>query len=467
MKKAITILLTLLLLLSAATMVFAGGGQEEQAEEEAQAEEGEVEYIEPFHLQKGKPYDGTQLNFLICCPTAGQFAAMQKKSNEEFTELTGIKVDWGEVPYGSFQQKLMTEATSASGTYDLFAYTDAWGAGLNNYMVPLEDKIQEVPHLKDMAAYPDAYVRACMGVNQEHLYGIPLRGHPFMFFYRKDIYNDVGIEAPETWSEMENNFSKIKSQKDIWPISAYYGINAGQNLFLWEAYLWSNGGNIFDENYKPVFNNEAGVEATERYMKLLRDGFTRPGSTSYNEQEANEEMIKGRSASFIGWWWMYSRLTDCERTAENVCENIGFAPAPKWEGKGDPATYAHVWPMGINKYSDDKDAAWEYLKWLHHPSVSKDIVTDKSDPKYNTNVAVRMDVLTDPEVNEANNGLPKVGAEILENAKTQPIIPEWLEVMGVLEVAINDIATGADLESTLDTAAQDVEDIMERSGYYD
>ena len=463
MKKAVIILFTAIFLLTGSAMLFAGGQQEEEAKAEA---EGEVEYLEPFHLKAGKPYEGTTLDILICCPTAGQFAAMAEKSNTEFYELTGIKVNWGEVPYGSFQQKLMTEATSASGKYDLFAYTDAWGAGLNNYMVPLEDKIQDVPHLKDMAAYPEAYVRACMGVNNEHLYGIPLRGHPFMFFYRTDIYEELGLEVPETWSEMEDNFATIKEEKEIWPVSAYYGINAGQNLFLWEAYLWSNGGDIFDENYKPIFNNKAGIEATERYLSLLEEGYTRPGSTSYNEQEANEEMIQARSATFMGWWWMYSRLIDCERTAPEVCENIGFAPPPKWEGKGSPATYAHVWPIGINKYSDASEAAWEYLKWLHHPSVSKDIVTDKSNPAFNTNVAVRMDVLTDPEVNEANNGLPQIGAKILENARTQPIIPEWLEVMGVLEVAINDIATGKPVKATLDTAAADVEDIMERAGYY-
>ena len=45
----------------------------------------------PYNLTPGKPFDGTTINFLICCPTAGQFVAWEK-SKAEFTELTGIEV---------------------------------------------------------------------------------------------------------------------------------------------------------------------------------------------------------------------------------------------------------------------------------------------------------------------------------------------------------------------------------------
>ncbi|MBS1254199.1 MAG: putative ABC transporter-binding protein [Anaerolineales bacterium] len=440
----------------------AGTGEQEAAAEispEMQAE------LEKFDLQPGKPYEGTELNFLICCATAAQFHALAEKSNTEFYELTGIKVQWGDVPYGSFQEKLVTEATSASDTYDLFAFTDAWGAGLKPYMIPISDKVEGVDHIA-LSDYPEAYVQASRGLDGE-LYGLPLRGHPFMFFYREDVFEDLGLEVPTTWAEMEEAAEVIKAETDMYPLSVYYGINAGQNTFWWEALLWSNGGDLFDENWKPIFNNEAGVEATERYISWLEKEYTSPGSVSFNEQEGNEEFIQGRAAMFMGWWWMYSRMTDCERGAEGVCENTGFATAPSWEGKGQPRTYGHVWPMGINEFSNNKEAAWEYMKWIHSAEVQKEIVMDKSAPEVSTNVATRISVLNDPEVNEVNNGLPKVGGEILEEARTNPIIPEWLEILGILEVGINDMATGAEIQPTLDQMAADVEEIMERGGYYD
>ena len=45
----------------------------------------------PYGLEEGKPYDGTELTFLICCPGAKQFIAW-RESVAEFKELTGIDV---------------------------------------------------------------------------------------------------------------------------------------------------------------------------------------------------------------------------------------------------------------------------------------------------------------------------------------------------------------------------------------
>ena len=98
----------------------------------------------------------------------------------------------------------------------------------------------------------------------------------------------------------------------------YYGINAGQNMFVWESLLWSNGGEIFDENFNPIFNNATGVEATQRYIDFLNKGYTGAGSVAFTEQEANAEYNQGRAAMFTGWWWMYSRGTNCNQSGRSV-----------------------------------------------------------------------------------------------------------------------------------------------------
>ena len=78
--------------------------------------EAEMAEALPFGLKPGKPYDGTELNFLICCNTAAQFHALDVKSNSEFYDMTGIKVKWDDVPYGAFQEKLVTEAKTSVST---------------------------------------------------------------------------------------------------------------------------------------------------------------------------------------------------------------------------------------------------------------------------------------------------------------------------------------------------------------
>ena len=431
---------------------------------EVEKEEPELEEL-PYGLTPGKPYEGTELNFLICCATAPQFANLNQRSQEEFFELTGIKVTWGDAPFAEFQSKIIAEATAGSSAFDVFAYVDAWGPSIQQYLEPLDGYIERDGW--DLENYPGAYLRAGEGFSNGVRYGLPFRGHPFMFFYRQDVFDELGLEAPTTWEELEAAAEVIKAETDLDPISAYYGINAGQNLFMWESFLWSNGGDILDENYEPIFNSPEGVEATQRYIDLLNNELTGPGSVAFNEQEANAEYNQGRAAMFIGWWWMYSRMTNCETNPAEVCENSAFAPTPGWEGK-DAASYGHIWQVSINQFGRNKEAAWEFMKWMLNEEIEKAVVLDDSDPSVDTNVAVRLSVLDDDEVNEAHGGLQRVGAKVLESARTQVMLPEWPEMLSILEVAINDMAAnGTDVQETLDQAADDIRDIMERGGYYD
>jgi multiple sugar transport system substrate-binding protein len=416
---------------------------------------------EDYGLQPGKPYDGTQLNFLICCPTAGQFAALTKRT-ADFQAMTGISVTWDAGPYGAFQEKLLTEASTGSGTYDVVAWVDSWGEGLKQYLVPLNDRIAQDGI--DMADFPPAYVQAASGPDGT-VYGLPLRGHAQVLFYRKDVFEQLGLEPPTTWQEVVSSGKIIREQTELDPISMYYGVTGGQNLFIWLNMLWSNGGDIFDAENRPVFNNEAGLEATQQYINLLTtENLANPGSVTFGETEANQEIGQGRAAMFVGWSWIYETFATTESAAPEVVGNIGVVPAPTLGNT--PISYGYIWPTGILQSSQNQDAAWEYIKWMTSQEVERAIALDKSDPSTNNIVVVRLSNLRDPEINASSDGLHEVMATMLETARTQPLIPEWPEVQSVLEVALNEMANGADVQATLDRAQQEVDEIMQRGGYY-
>jgi multiple sugar transport system substrate-binding protein len=169
---------------------------------------------------------------------------------------------------------------------------------------------------------------------------------------------------------------------------------------------------------------------------------------------------------FMSWWWLLPSFDDPEQSVEEVVGNVTFAPPPGWEDK-ETVPYALSLPIGINKFSKYPEAAWEYIKMMTDPGVDKDRVIDKSDPETSTVVAVHLSVLRDPEVNAISGGMHEAGAESLSRAKIMPMIPEWPEVSSVLESAIQEMATGAPVKETLDRAAEEVRDIMDRAGYYD
>ena len=200
-------------------------------------------------------------------------------------------------------------------------------------------------------------------------------------------------------------------------------------------------------------------------MSYLKDGYTTPNSVGFAEGDAATQFGQGKSAMMVTWSWYYSTFTNKTSASPDVYNNLGFLPAPSWEGK-PPITYAQIWPVGISKYSKNPDAAWEYLKWLTNPRVEKEVALDKSNPKFDNVVVVHNSVLSDPEVNATTHGLQNVMASVLKTARTEPLIPEWPQVESTLQVAINNMAGGKPVQATLDQAAKDVDAIMKKGGYY-
>lgn len=419
----------------------------------------------PYGLKAGKPYNGTKLKFLICCLDAGQFAQMSKLTGEggEFQKLTGITVQWENTPYAALQQKQLVEATTGN-TYDVVAWVDAWGEALKPYLSPLNERIKA--DKLNMRDYPNAYIQASTD-SKGNVIGIPFRGHPLVLFYRKDILSKLGLPVPKTWQQVEATARTIQQkQPGTVGLSAMYGVNAGQNLFNWVSMLWGNGGDILNAQNRPVFNNEKGVQATQFYIDLLRKNKVVPAaSTTFGETESSNQILQGKAAMWVGWWWYWASFADPKGVGPGVLGNVGFAPAPGWAG-GKTQNYALVWPIGIFKNSKNQDASWEFIKYVTSTGVQKKVASNRSDPKVADNTIVTFTGMNDPAVNTANGGIPRVGAQALRTARTLPQVRTWAQIQSVLEVGVNKMATGADVKSTLDQMARDVDAIQKRAGYY-
>ncbi|HEX9115188.1 MAG TPA: extracellular solute-binding protein, partial [Anaerolineae bacterium] len=231
--------------------------------------------------------------------------------------------------------------------------------------------------------------------------------------------------------------------------------------------LWSNGGDIFDKNWKPIFNSPEGIQATQRYVDWVNKlKIAAQNSKTFGEADGSNEFVQGRAAMWLGWSWYYANFTNPKLATPDVAKNVAFTVAPSWEGKGKTQTYGYIWETGIFKGSKNKDAAWEYLKWMTSPVTEKWVVMDKSDPKRDNVVAVHYSVLKDPAVNKLHNGLQANIAAALDTARALPMMPDWLQVQGIIEVAINDCANGKPIQATMDKAAADVTALLKNLGYY-
>jgi multiple sugar transport system substrate-binding protein len=399
-------------------------------------------------ITPGKPYAGTEVNLLTV--VAPQFKAHEAKL-AEFEALTGIKVKYQYVPFASTREKLTAELVGQSAQYDVLSTMDVWGPSLYNLFEPLNGMLAEKKIELD-GRYPLAHLRASRDGNGsgKNVLGFPIRGHVQLMFYRKDIFDKLGLKAPNTWDEMVESGKLIAAKTDLSGVAMYYGKTAGQNLMIWFNYLWGMGGDLLDAKGQPAFNSPAGVAATQAYIDVMLKHKAAPAaSASFNETDAVNSVAQGKTAMVPVWWWRYASLVD-PKVSTLKPEQIAFAPLPSMPGK-DNTTYTNTWFYGINKNSKKKAAAMEFLTWLSNPEIERGVLLDRS---MNEVVAMQTRNLLDADVNLRYNGMHVFAAQALKGAKGTPLFAQWPQVSDVLESTISELAAGkTQVKPALDDAA--------------
>jgi ABC-type glycerol-3-phosphate transport system substrate-binding protein len=413
----------------------------------------------PYGLKEGKPYKGQTVKILVV--VTPQFKGIELRDSE-FTELTGIQLEWTEIPFGSLQEKVASVGVAANGNFDVVNYLDSWGPAYSHWLVVLDDLLK-----KDnisMSRYPQAFAKSASF--QDKVMGFPLRAHPQLFFYREDLFRELGLKVPETWDDVVAAGKVIKKKKGIGGLACYYGVDGNkQNLFVWLNFLWANGADIFDSKTRPVWDSKKAIAATKAYVELhTKHDICGAGATSNLEQDARLQFQQGKAAMLPVWWWAYSGFTNPKASTLNK-DQVAFTGMPKYNGK--VVTYAISMPFSISKYSKNKEASWEFLKWLSNPDIEKRNATEREVQGVSivNNVVTHNQNLLDEDVNRANDNIQKAAYRSLVNSDIMPQIPEWPEIGDLISNAIQAAAGGGDVDELMKDSAKKAKRILKRAGY--
>ena len=408
-----------------------------------------------YNLLPGKPFEGTTLNILsVVTP---QFDGLMLRDGE-FTELTGIETEWTFIPFVSLQEKIAAEGLAGVGTYDVVNYLDSWGPSNSHWLVTIDELMSRDGISMDR--YPEAFARSAQFEGQT--YGFPLRAHPQLLFYRKDLIPN----PPTTWDELVEIGNQLKeSHPDIAPLALYFNNDGNrQNLFIWLNFIWAAGGDIFNDDWTAAWTSEEALQATEDYIALHTvHKVTNPNSLAFVEQDARQSFQQGNSAMIPVWWWAYSGFYNPDASTLTK-DQVAFTGMPAYMGR--TKTYAISMPFSISTYSKNQGAAWEFLKWLSNPDMDRAnaIEREVAGKSIVNNVVTHISSLQDPDVNAANDGIQAAAWESLRESDIMPQIPEWPEVGDILSSAIARAAAGGDVRELMIDAAEQSDRILKRAG---
>jgi multiple sugar transport system substrate-binding protein len=131
-------------------------------------------------------------------------------------------------------------------------------------------------------------------------YAVPILASARALYYNQDILDEVGIDVPTTWDELEEACAKIKDYYggEVYPWGIDMTTDEGQAAFAY--YTWNNGGGFVDEDGNWALDSAENVEAIEYAVNLVNEGYTNTDPANETRYNLQDMFGAGKVAMMIG-----------------------------------------------------------------------------------------------------------------------------------------------------------------------
>ncbi len=399
-------------------------------------------------------------------PAHPHYDAMQKLL-PQFTQETGIKVEVDKVAIGRLKEKQLLEMAKASGDYDLACYIVMWKGEYvsKDLILPLEpmfanaaladpayDMKDIVPiYLENLGLVggPKGYL-AGPGAK---LYGLPYGAETSVLAYRKDVFDELKLKVPETYTEFRALLPVLKERSGMGALTSR-GQAGHQAVHAWLLHLNPLGGSVFDDQWRPRFNDKIGVDALKFLQEVVATGPA--GIAGYGQGEANTAFLQGKAAMYLDSTSLAAVMADPARS--QIVGKYSWALHPKGVKR---ASQSGGLGLTIPKNSKNSEAGFLLMQWLTSKAQDKAVTLQGGAPMRNSTLRDVDAVRKFPEF------ITFVEALKYSNPDWRPIIPVWDKInVQALGVAVSDALTGKkSAEDALNGVVPQVTAIMREAGY--
>ena len=286
-------------------------------------------------------------------------------------------------------------------------------------------------------------------VIDDTVWAVPDLASARALFCNADIFEEVGIDYPTTWSELEDACQAIIDFYDgeVYPWGIDMTTDEGQAAFAY--YTWGNGGGFVDENGDWAVNSPENVEAIQYALDLIDAGYTNPNPATQTRYDLQDMFAAGKLAMVIAPNQLPTYVADKGGEINMVTVNI-----PAADGKESSSVGVMDRVMAFkDDTAEDQDARNEaigkFLKFFYDPENYVGWVSMEGFlPAVNS--AVESLVEADPSFEAWLDVLG--GCQFYTTAKA-----EWDQVKQGVIAAEQNALTGSSIQDELDALQESLE----------
>ncbi|WP_027134910.1 ABC transporter substrate-binding protein [Geminicoccus roseus] len=409
-----------------------------------------------FAAPNWKAFDGTDLEVML---TKGPRGETLQKYENEFTELTGIRVGSEQIPEQQQRQKAVIELTSGAPSFDVIHLSyhvqkrqfekANWLANFSQFMK--DSNLTEATLTEDdFSSAGLLYAKNDAG----EMHSLPFSVDYWMVYYNKEMFERKGVAYPTTFEELVTAAEKLTD-----PAEGEYGFVArglrNANVPVWTSFLLGYGGTMVEDGQLRTDTPEA-VEAARLYQRLLTKSAP-PGVAGFNWSECQSAFLQGKIGMWMDGVGFAPPLED--PTKSRIVGKVGYGVMPKGPVAHVSGTFGDG--LGVAEASSNKEAGYLYCQWAVSKLMGTRLLQSGS------GVPFRNSILNDPEVRQGVK-LPAEWVECVAQSSAisqlgLPVIIPVTEFRDVFGTALTTLLSEGDPKALLTQATQQFQPVLDKS----
>ncbi|MGD8399623.1 MAG: ABC transporter substrate-binding protein [Bacillota bacterium] len=355
------------------------------------------------------------------------------------------------------KQSLLVSLRGRSKDPDVMLVDVAWMGQFasSDWLEPLDSyAITTGPFFQNIIKMADTY--------SGKLIGVPLYVDAGLLYYRQDLLDKYGYQAPpRTWPELVRMAQIVQAGERpanpdfwgfVWQGAQYEGLicNALE-------YFVSTGGGFMDQDGQFTINNVNNVKALSLMNDLIHKNKISPPNTftEMKEEEARTMFQNGNALFERNWPYAWSLHNAADSAIKG---RVRIAVLPHFIGF-PPAATLGGWHVVVSRFSDCKPKAVAFLKYLTSYEIQK-----KLPLKLGWNPG-REDVYLDQDLKTAAPHLHRFKTVFI-HAIPRPQVPYYSQLSQIMQKHFNAALAGKETphEAIAKTDAE-IKAVIAENGY--